>query len=149
MKIAEILDLAFPQRGWSSSCASNATDQEQYDGITWPAPLGAKPTLAAILAQEATAIAALAAMPKTLAKLIFADTAPDGQPPSIAQRGAVLVTLDEINALRQTLAAIKAAFVASSTYANLKTGVVAAIPAMADRTPAQIRPAIRNKIDAE
>lgn len=148
MKIADILDLAFPQRGWSSSCASGATQQEQYDAIDWPEALSTKPTLGEILAQEAAAEAALAARPKAVAKTAFADLSPSQETFAIVDRGIALVAMDEVNLLRAWITSFKAAVAGAGTLAALKTAV-AALDNLPQRQPTDIKPAIRNKIDAE
>lgn len=61
-------------------------------------------------------------------------------------RAALLVTLDEINNLRQWIASFKTAVAGSSTLANLKTAV-AALPDTPDRTASQVKTAIKGKID--
>jgi hypothetical protein len=61
-------------------------------------------------------------------------------------RAVVLVTLDEVNTLRQWLASFKAEVAASTSLADLKTRV-AGLPNTPDRTGAQARTAIRNRID--
>lgn len=62
-------------------------------------------------------------------------------------RAAALVLLDESNRHAQALTAIQQAFAAASTLAALKTAI-AAIALPAQRTPAQLRAAIRAKLDA-
>lgn len=61
------------------------------------------------------------------------------------QRGAALVTMDELNLLRQWLVLFKATVAVASTLADLKTGV-ATLPNMPDRVATQIRTAIQTKI---
>ena len=61
-------------------------------------------------------------------------------------RAVVLVTLDEINTLRQWDADLKAAVAAATNFADLKTRI-AALPGMPDRTGAQARTAVRNRLD--
>lgn len=62
-------------------------------------------------------------------------------------RALVLVLIDEINALRQWVAAFKAATAAATNLANLQTRV-AGLPNMPDRTLAQAKTAIANTLDA-
>jgi hypothetical protein len=147
MKIVDILSAVWPSQIFSVSHAPGATAEEQYAGLDWvgPAP---KPTLAEIQAQEATATAALAARPKATAKAVFADSSPDSQALAAASRGLALVTLEEINTLRQWLAAFKTEVAVATSLEDLKTRV-ATLPATGDRTARQLRAAIRNKIDAE
>ena len=61
-------------------------------------------------------------------------------------RAVVSVLLDEINILRQWLAAFKVEAAASVSLADLRTRI-ATLPATADRTLAQAKTAIANKID--
>jgi hypothetical protein len=58
----------------------------------------------------------------------------------------VVLTVDELNVLRDWLTQFKAAVAAAGTLAALKTSV-AALPALPERTFAQVRTAIRGKID--
>lgn len=62
-------------------------------------------------------------------------------------RAVVLVTLDEINALRQWVTSFKAAVAASTSLVNLQTRV-AALSSTPDRTPTQARAAIKSHLDA-
>lgn len=71
----------------------------------------------------------------------------DPQAFSKAQRAAALVTMEELNLLRQWIEAFKAAVAAATTLADLKSRV-AALSAMPDRTATQIKGAIQNKINA-
>lgn len=68
-------------------------------------------------------------------------------PEGVRLRAALLVTLDEINNLRQWIEAFKAQVALASNLADLKTRV-SSLPAMPDRTTAQVKNAIRGKIDA-
>lgn len=56
-----------------------------------------------------------------------------------------LLTLDEINVLRQWDAALKAVFSSNATIANIRTAV-AALPATNDRTRQQLIQAVRGKL---
>ena len=62
-------------------------------------------------------------------------------------KAVVLVLVDEINLLRGWIAGFKAAVAASTSLADLKTRV-AATAAMPDRTGAQAKTAIANKVAA-
>ena len=64
-----------------------------------------------------------------------------------ALRALVLVLIDELNDLQQWIAAFKSQTAAATNLANFQSRV-AGLPAMADRTAAQARIAIRNKINA-
>lgn len=64
-----------------------------------------------------------------------------------ASRAMALGILDEFNVVRGWLASFKAEVAAATTLADLKTRV-AGLPAMADRTIAQLKTVIRDKIDA-
>jgi hypothetical protein len=61
-------------------------------------------------------------------------------------RSIAAVLLDENNALRQWITSFKAATAASSSLADFKTRV-AALPAMPDRTLAQAKTAVTNKLN--
>jgi len=61
-----------------------------------------------------------------------------------AHKAVALVMLDEINIIRQWDTSFKAAVAASTSLADLKTRV-AALPAMPDRTPAQLKSAVTAK----
>ncbi len=61
------------------------------------------------------------------------------------QRAIVAVTIDELNSLRSWITSFKAEVAASTNLANLQTRV-AALPNMPQRTAAQARTAIQNKI---
>lgn len=60
-------------------------------------------------------------------------------------RATLLVSVDEINALRQWIESFKAATAAATSLSDLKTRV-AALSAMPDRTTAQAKTAITNKL---
>lgn len=62
-----------------------------------------------------------------------------------ALRAEAAVLVDEINTLRQWIVSFKAAVAASSTFADFKTRT-AALAGMPDRTLAQAKTAIQNKI---
>lgn len=62
-------------------------------------------------------------------------------------RGTVAVTMDEVNDLRQWVMGFKAAVAGAGTLAALKTAV-AALPNTPDRTLAQARTAVKNKVTA-
>lgn len=71
---------------------------------------------------------------------------------AISERGKVLramaaVLVDEINSLRQWLVSFKAEVAAATSLANLQTRV-AALPNMPDRTLAQAKTAITNKLNS-
>ncbi len=80
---------------------------------------------------------------KDLARLLL-DSTPE--PMARLARAVSLVTLDEINLLRQWITSFKAAVAAASSLADLKTRV-AALSNTPDRTPAQLRNAVRNRIE--
>lgn len=69
------------------------------------------------------------------------------EPSGKLSRAIITVLLNEINSLRQWIVAFKAATAASTSLANLKTGV-AALPNMPDRTLPQARTAITTAINA-
>lgn len=67
-------------------------------------------------------------------------------PEGVRLRAALLVTLDEINNLRQWIEAFKAQVASATNLADLKTRV-ATLPATPDRTSTQLKTAIKNRID--
>jgi hypothetical protein len=81
-------------------------------------------------AARRTAAIALAAAPDVGAQLL---------------RAELLVTMDELNALRQWITSFKAATAAATTLADLKTRV-AALANTPDRTAAQIKPALVSRV---
>lgn len=95
-------------------------------------------------AQQAAALAAL----KAQAKSVLADVDADQQALARATRSGILGAADGDNVLRQWLMALKAVVAGISTLAQFKTAV-AALPDLPEITPAQVRQAIRNRIDAE
>lgn len=72
-------------------------------------------------------------------------TSQDSQ--AVLMRAILLVLLDENNVTRGWIADFKTAVAASTSLADLKTRV-AALPAMPDRTAAQFKTAVQNKINA-
>ena len=98
----------------------------------------------AVDAQEtADALASLTTNSRLSAKNSVDELSPEG----VRLRAALLVTLDEVNILRQWLASFKTEVAASSNLADLKNRV-ATLPATADRTASQLKTAIKGKIDA-
>jgi hypothetical protein len=95
------------------------------------------------IADQLTALLALRAQ----AKAVFADSNGGIQAQAKAMRGQTLATLDEFNVVREWIAAFKVEVAAAVSLADLKARV-AGLPAMPDRTIAQIKTAIRDKIDA-
>jgi hypothetical protein len=86
----------------------------------------------------------IAAIARKVAKLLAeSDPTADGR----IIRALAVTTLGEVNDLRQWIAAFKVQVAAATSLANLQTRV-AALPAMPDRTKAQLIAAIKNKIDA-
>lgn len=69
------------------------------------------------------------------------------EPASALERALTSILVDEFNTLRSWLRDYKAAVAVASTLADLKTRV-AALPNMPDRTLAQLRTAIENRIDS-
>lgn len=62
-------------------------------------------------------------------------------------RAEAAVSVDEINLIREWIVSFKAATAAATSLANLQSRV-AALPDMPDRTLAQFKTAIKNKIDS-
>lgn len=67
--------------------------------------------------------------------------------PSVSLRAILLTIFDENNNTRQWIQSFKAAVAASTSLADLKTRV-AALPDMPDRTIAQAKTAVQNKISS-
>lgn len=65
----------------------------------------------------------------------------------IIERAVADITRDEINNIRQWIMSFKAEVALASTFANLKVRV-ATLPDMPDRTLAQLRAAIKSRIDS-
>ncbi len=65
----------------------------------------------------------------------------------VLMRSVIAVAIDEINTLRQWLAAFKIEVAAASSLADLKTRV-ATLPSTPDRTLSQAKTAIQNKINS-
>lgn len=66
--------------------------------------------------------------------------------PDKLDRAVAMVLLDEINNLRQWITSFKAAVAAATSFGNLQTRV-AALANMPDRTPAQAKTAVTNKLN--
>jgi len=113
---------------------------------------GAPPTQAAIDAvlnadlTPAGITSRVTAECRSMAKAVFAELRED----AMRDRAMVLVLKDEINLLRTRLRAQDAAVAGASTLAALKTAwaKLAASAPMPDRTAAQAKIAIENKIDS-
>lgn len=124
--------------------AGQLTKTVRTSGVGLKATQALFDAIAAIDATNATT-AANAVLPanRTSAKGISDSTAFEG----IQWRAIALVTLDELNNLRQWLASFKTEVAAATTLADLKTRV-GTLPAMPDRTITQVKTAYKNKIDA-
>lgn len=134
MDIPTILSLIRPGEIWRLAGTTYA-DLEWLD-------VTVKPTLAEIQSADANFIALKAPKDRDAAIIqLNADTSPNSK----FIRAIMLILVDEINLLREQFEALKAANTAASTYAGLKSGIQG-LPAMPDRTPAQARNAIQNKI---
>jgi hypothetical protein len=108
----------------------------------WIGP-SAVPTLAELNTAWTAVQAIQAVLPNTQAKALYDDTSSDGR----VLRAVVAAAVGEINTLREWIVSFQAAVAGAATLAALKTAV-AALPALPDRTAAQVRTAIRNGIDA-
>lgn len=71
----------------------------------------------------------------------------DPQATAKVERAVILTIIDELNNIRQWLTALKAANNTATTYATLKTGI-SGLSNMPDRTSAQAKTAVQNKITA-
>jgi len=110
------------------------------------AALGAQPSQATLDAvTQAQVDAALTALLRTQAKALY-DLLTTHTGEAKVVRALVAVLLDEINTLRGWLASFKTEVAAAASLADLKTRV-ATLPPTPDRTPAQAKTAITQKID--
>lgn len=96
---------------------------------------------------EAEQQAADAQARRDQAKKVYDEVMADMEALAQAARALALITMDEINLLRQWVADFKGQVAAASSLADLKTRV-AALPNTPDRTTTQLKQAIRNRIDA-
>lgn len=93
-------------------------------------------------AVDAAIQAALVASTRTGAKAAIVGLAAN----PMVLRAIASIVVDELNDIREWIVSFKAATAAATSLANLQT-MVAALPNMADRTLAQVKTAIQNKID--
>lgn len=110
---------------------------------------GGAPTPAAVaaVADADTSDAAVAARAVAAVRAVALSAFALAREDATRDRALALVTVDEINLLRQWLTAFKAAVAASTSLANLQTRV-AALANLPDRTAAQAKAAVGEKIDA-
>lgn len=117
----------------------------------WNPALGPQPTPAELGTAEASAGFQAYIAPSAIAQrfrvLAASGLDADATPPYKILRGTAAVLVDEINLLREWIVAFKAATAAATSLANLQTRV-AALPDLPDRTVAQAKTAIQNKITA-
>lgn len=118
-----------PAASGEAVLADNATQQQQTDA-------------AAVITAHDAAASALTVL-RGEAKSILTTAGGAGK----LQRAVAAVLVDEINSLRQWLASFKAEVAAATSLADLKTRV-AGLPNMPDRTLAQAKTAIENKLDS-
>jgi hypothetical protein len=126
------------------SVVNNGSDQQI---VQWNAALGPQPTPAELAAvTQAQVDAAKAVKRRAAASAIFDGADGDGQ----ILRAMLLTLVDEVNLLRQRLAAQDAVVAAATTLANLKTGwaTMASARPVPDRTPAQAKNAIASKLNS-
>lgn len=118
-------------------------------GTVWAdftAPLTApqQATLAATVAAHVPGVNNVINRLRGAAVAYFQDQADRQQ---LLSRAIVLVTVDEVNALRDWITSFKVAVAAASSLADLKVRV-AALDAMPDRTEAQAKAAVVNKLNS-
>lgn len=115
-------------------------------GITYwdTVALGPQPTQAQLdaVTQAQVDLARIDKFRTTAKTFINTSTTPNNK----LARAIVSILLDEMNVLRQWLASFKTEVAAAASLADLKTRV-ATLPATPDRTLAQAKTAIANKID--
>jgi len=113
--------------------------------ITWD-DVGAKPTdaeLDAGLIQLNDPTVITADLRNSAVNQLLSDPSPNAK----LIRAVLLTILDENNILRQWIEAFKAQTALAGTLADLKSRI-AALPAMPDRTVAQGKTAVQNKLNA-
>lgn len=107
---------------------SGTLPTEQECQTTWDTLEANRP--ATVLAARRAAAIVLAAAPEAVAQVI---------------RAELLLTMDELNVVRQWVTDFKAATAGAATLAALKTAV-AALPNLPQRTAAQIKPQLVTRI---
>jgi len=115
--------------------------------LYWNAALGPQPTQAQLDAvTQAQVDAAKAVKRRAAASAIFGRDDGDGQ----ILRAVVLTLVDEVNLLRQRLAAQDAVVAAATSLANLKSdwATMASARPVPDRTPVQAKNAIAAKLNS-
>jgi len=115
----------------------------------WSADLGPQPTPAQLAAvTQAQVDAAMAAKRRAAADAIFNRAGIDGDGQIL--RAVVLTLVDEVNLLRQRLAAQDAVVAAATSLADLKSrwATMASTRPVPDRTPVQSKNAITSKLNS-
>lgn len=143
MDIPQVLAVLRPGEDWGPCAASDSTYAQL--AATWRSKLSAVPTLAQMQAQWNTLEANRPTAERDALRALAVFLATDKAAPNKLLRAALLVAMDEVNALRQWITAFKAAVAASTSLANLQTRV-AALANTLDRTAAQIKPALASRI---
>jgi hypothetical protein len=146
MDIPQVLAVLRPDDDWGPNAQSTNTYAEL--AAAWRGASGV-PTLEQMQAEwaaiEAGRPAALLAAARARAKELL-DLSEDGR--EKLARAIVLVSMDEVNALRAWVTAFKGAVAASSSLADLKSRV-AALDNLPQRTAALAKTAVRNRIDTD
>ena len=125
------------------SVVNNGSDQQIAQWNV--AALGPQPTPAELAAvTQAQVDAARAVKRRAAASAIFDRLDGDGQ----ILRAMLLMVMDENNLLRQRFAAQDAAEAAATSFADRKTRMAAVVAAkpMSDRTPIQVKNAVKAKL---
>jgi hypothetical protein len=138
--LAVLYPAADPTRDYAVSVTGAGAALARWDAALGPQPTPAQ--LAAVTAADVTA--ARLARVRAAAKAFMDALDAAGQ----RDRGIVLVSMDEVNALRDWVTQFKAATAAAATLADLKTRV-AALPNLPQRTAAQAKAAIKARIDTD
>ena len=137
------------QVGWRiKNVISNAPAGTVAYGITWVDSGGtfATAVLTTRTQAEQDALDAAAAAQQAAQLVAYKDRESTPTNWIRIERAAIELLVDENNALRQWLVDFKVQVAAASTLADLKTRV-ATLPNMPVRTAAQIKTALRNKLD--
>jgi len=149
--LVEALQVLFPtaraENGPGGRDYAIADDGSGPQIVYWNPALGTQPTPAELAAvTQAQVDAARAVKRRATASAIFDRADGDGQ----ILRAVVLTLVDEVNLLRQRLAAQDAVVAAATSLANLKSGwaTMASARPVPGRTAAQAKGAIISKLNS-
>lgn len=148
MDIPLALEVLKPGLYWGPNANTSNTYAELAS--TWPAASGAIPTEAQM---ESAWAQILTERPELIDGVIAEKKRAKELLDQLAATGRILkaivgLTVDELNAVRQWLTALKSATAGASTYAAFRTAVTA-LASMPNRNDDQARAAVRNRVDAQ